>query len=132
MVRSARAERPTACRPLGFVKQSHGFRCTAFSTLEAVIRAIHAGLAESQRIYKEPLGFGNLSNGEHRAVKTANGDVRADLLRGPTPPLVAGILDNVHLQAGGVREADKLLPESFLNPAVRDLVVVQMVDPEFQ
>jgi len=71
MVSGARAESPATRRAIGFVLQHECFRRAAVSHFETVIRAVDAGLAESERVDEEAFLLGNFPDGKHRPVKPA-------------------------------------------------------------
>src|SRR5437879_3178218 len=132
MMPRTRTEGPASSRPVRLVDQDHRPRSAAFSDLETMKITLHAGLAEPERVYEEPFRLGHFAHRQHRPVETTRGHIRADLLRGPAFPVVGGVLDDLQLQPGRMLEAHEGLPETLLDAAVRDLVPVQMIDPELR
>ena len=129
-MRRAGAEAPAARGAIGFVMEDQRFRGAARVHLEAVIRTIGGGLAESERIDEEALLLGGVLHREDRSVESAQRDVRADLVRRPAGSPIARVLDHFEEQAGRMPEANVVLAEPLLNPTVLDLVTIQMVHPE--
>ena len=97
-----------------------------------MIGTVDAGLPEAERFDEEPFFFFDLAHRQDGTMEAARGNLRVDLVGRPAGARVVRILDHFQQQAGRMREPDERLSEALQNPAVLDLVPVQMVLPEWQ
>src|SRR5581483_10093053 len=67
-----RAKRPASGRAIRLVKERDRLVRAPGARLEAMVGAIHAGLAEAKSFHEEPLGLGDLANREHGPVKSVH------------------------------------------------------------
>ena len=130
LMRSARAKAPAARRTIRFMVQVDVATRTGASYFKAMIRAVGPHLLETERLDEERLLLADVADRQHCAKESMCPHVGADLLRGPGPPLVAGILDHLEQETHRVAEADVFGAEPLLNAAVLDLVMIEVLFPE--
>ena len=112
------------------MKQYHGLRRAALADFETMRIAVDAGLLHPQRVGVKTLLLPHFANREHRSIKTAHRHVPADLFSGPSLTFVVRVLDHFQLEPGRMDEADVGMSEALLLAAVRNLVPVEVLNPE--